>query len=84
MHSSLRRQSRQPPTLSRQGDPGWITCNRQPLRTPSSAIRPTQVESPQISATSAHSPGESNSTGRRQSWFKEGNLCEQITHLACY
>src|SRR5205085_12122254 len=56
---SPRRLSRQSPTRSKHGLPGCTTWIRQPERTPSSAMRPTQRGSPETSWISAHSPDRS-------------------------
>jgi hypothetical protein len=63
--SSPRSDSRLPPICNRHGQPGWSNRRRQPVRSPSSARRPTQPGSPVTSATSAHSPGRKYSRGRR-------------------
>src|SRR5262249_3884116 len=52
---------------SRHGQPGWSNRRRQPVRSPSSARRPTEPGSPVTSATSAHSPERKYSRGRRAS-----------------
>jgi hypothetical protein len=41
-------------------------------------MRPTHVESPQTSATSAHSPGESISTGKMQFSVTVVRLCNRL------
>jgi hypothetical protein len=64
---SPRSDSRLPPICNRHGQPDWSNRSRQPVRSPSSARRPTQRGSPVTSATSAHSPGRKCSSGRRVS-----------------